>query len=323
MLKQKTLTLSQISTKRNIKFKKTDLFQSFFVLFTQNSTTISLEIQCFILYSDRMSDFLIKKRLGQLCKEGSIEEVDMINLFKEYEQDKLNNVAKEDSTARTILILGNMSLVHHVLKHKFNIEYYDESRDEISIGKLGLIRAVDTFRLDNNIKFSTYAVRVIINEMLVYYKKINTLSNMSNKNAISLEECVNAEVDEHGQLHLVDFLGEEDEGIKSIAEKDCVDRIIKTMKYLNNREQIVMLYSFGLFGYPRLKQHEIATQMGVSRGYVSGLYITGLKKLKLFALNEEELSAEQTKQKERIIKHQRDSGNQICEIGNENWCPKW
>ena len=254
-----------------------------------------------------------------MCKNGCIQESNMIELFNEYEQDNVNNVPKEDSVARTILILGNMSLVHHVIKHKLNIEYYDDNIDEISIGKLGLIKAVDTFKWDHNIKFSTYAVRVITNEILMYYKKINSVRNKSNKNAISLEECTNDEAEEQGQLYVLDFLGEDDEGLKEIVERDLIDRIMKVIPYLNAREQIVMAYSFGLYGHPRLKQHELADKMGVSRGYISGLYMRGLNKLKLFAQNEQDLSAEQLKQKQRIIKRQPKEFDKTYDASQLKW----
>ena len=270
-----------------------------------------------------MSDFLIKKRLNELCKKGCIDEDNMITLFMEYEQDIMNNVPKEDSVARTILILGNMPLVHHLLRREFNLEYYDDTADEVSVGKFALVRAVDTFKYNNNIKFSTYAGRVIINEVSMYYRKINTISNTANRNAVSLEDCVNDEQSDNEHLHVSDFLGEEDAGIKAIVDKDLVDRIMKTLHYLNNREQVVIAYSFGLFGYPRLKQREIAGRMGVSRGYIEGLYSSGIKKLKIFALNEEDLSQEQRKQKARIIKFQNIQNNQIDETTDKKWLPKW
>ncbi len=178
-----------------------------------------------------------------------------------------------DLCARDKLIEHNLRLVVYVAK-KFessgvNIE------DLISIGTIGLIKAVNTFRADKNIKLATYASRCIENEILMYLRKIN-----HQKLDISLDEPLNVDWDGN-ELLLSDVLGSDGLEINDNVEMEDERRILyQCMSELSPRERLIMNMRFGMEGQQEKTQKEVADELGISQSYISRLEKRIILKLK-------------------------------------------
>lgn len=185
-------------------------------------------------------------------------------LTKEEEQLLSEQLANGDDKAREKLIVHNLRLVVYIAK-KFessgvNIE------DLISIGTIGLIKAVNTFSPEKNIKLATYASRCIENEILMYLRKI-----ASQKMEISLDEPLNTDWDGN-ELMLADVLGSEGDEISREIEEDDEKRLVmEIIKTLPERERIIIDMRFGLGDKEELTQKEVADKLGISQSYISRL----------------------------------------------------
>lgn len=174
---------------------------------------------------------------------------------------------------RDILITHNLRLVVYIAK-KFdspgsNIE------DLISIGTIGLIKAVNTFRPDKNIKLATYASRCIENEILMHLRKFSGL-----KNEISIDEPLNVDWDGN-ELLLSDVLGSDPNEISSLIESEAEREMLKVLVHnLGEREQIIMKLRFGLSGGGEMTQKDVADHLGISQSYISRLEKRIISKLK-------------------------------------------
>ena len=169
-----------------------------------------------------------------------------------------------DPDARTALIEHNLRLVVYIAK-KFEgtgtgIE------DLISIGTIGLCKAVGTFRSDKNIKLATYASRCIENEILMHLRK------QSGKGGeVSLDEPLNVDFDGN-ELLLLDILGSEEEGIVyEIEQREEREAIRRAVAALNERERLIIELRYGLGGREEMTQKEVATYLGISQSYISRL----------------------------------------------------
>ena len=169
-----------------------------------------------------------------------------------------------DPDARTALIEHNLRLVVYIAK-KFEgtgtgIE------DLISIGTIGLCKAVGTFRSDKNIKLATYASRCIENEILMYLRK------QSGKGGeVSLDEPLNVDFDGN-ELLLSDILGSEEEGIVyEIEQREEREAIRRAVAALDERERLIIELRYGLGGREEMTQKEVATYLGISQSYISRL----------------------------------------------------
>lgn len=185
-------------------------------------------------------------------------------LSKEEEQELSEKLADGDEKAREKLITHNLRLVVYIAK-KFessgvNIE------DLISIGTIGLIKSVNTFRPDKNIKLATYASRCIENEILMYLRKI-----ASQKLEISLDEPLNTDWDGN-ELMLSDVLGSDgDEISREVEENDEKAVLLKVIENLPRREREIVDMRFGLGEKRELTQKEVADKLGISQSYISRL----------------------------------------------------
>ena len=245
-----------------------------------------------------MEDWKIEKRLKQLSKNGFLTKQSIELLFEEFKNDKINNVPSEESEARTILILGNIKLVYFVLTEKLGLKYVDESMDEFTIGKMGLIKAIDTFNKDYGAKFSTYAIPVIKSSIFMYYRTLNDKSHQIEREKLSLEDVIHT--DENGDdLTYNEVLGEDDEYICQIPDKDLMGRLLDNLKCLSSNEQLMIIHYFGLFGKMQLNQGQIGEMLHTSRSNVTRKIQKALKKLKVMTINEQDLTTE-----ERFIKYQ-------------------
>ena len=180
------------------------------------------------------------------------------------EQSALEALEMGDEGAKQRLIEHNLRLVVFISRRFENTGIYLE--DLISIGTIGLIKAISTYRLDKNIKLATYASRCIENEILMYIRK-----TANQKTEISLDEPINMDYDGN-ELLLSDILGT-DENVVTGALEDDVDLQIlrKALTELPQREREIMQMRYGLAGRKELTQKEVAQKMGISQSYISRL----------------------------------------------------
>ena len=177
--------------------------------------------------------------------------------------------------ARQILIERNLRLVAFIARRYENPPTAGVNiEDLISIGTLGLIKAVNTFRSDKNIKLATYASRCIENEILMYFRKV------SGKQEVSLDEPLNTDPD-GGELLLSDVLGSDDPPM-SQAMEEAEERLAlrRAVAALEERERLIIRLRFGLDGAQELTQNEVADLLGISQSYISRLEKKILRKLR-------------------------------------------
>ena len=180
------------------------------------------------------------------------------------ERKALEDLAQGDEQAKQLLIERNLRLVVFIARRFENTGINLE--DLISIGTIGLIKAIGTYRGDRNIKLATYASRCIENEILMYIRKI-----ANQRNEISLDEPINMDYDGN-ELLLSDILGTDDDIVSSALEDDvdlCLLR--KAVLELPDREREIIQMRFGLNGVKELTQKEVAQKMGISQSYISRL----------------------------------------------------
>lgn len=244
-----------------------------------------------------MKDWIIEKRLIELNQNGKTIAENNKELFKEYHQDMLNGVSQDESEARALLILINSSLSKYILLHKFGLSEDCEGQEESAVCKIGLIKAIDSFNLDKGVGFSTYAVKVIQNELLMYYRNLKRFSN-----TISIEDCMMENFRGEPKIQYSHNFSENADFVDDIAEMDEFECQYENFIHLNPLEQRVVIYTFGLFNNPKLKQREIAIKIDKSRTRVSRLLCSAMEKLKILAVDENMLSEEQIVIKNKILK---------------------
>ena len=186
-------------------------------------------------------------------------------LTKAEEEDCIKRF-NNDKSAREQLILHNMRLVAHVTK-KYSVNE-DESEELISIGTVGLIKAVSSFKADYGSRFATYAIRCIENEILMYYR-----SKKKTKSDVSLFEPIGTDK-EGNQIQLIDVSN-------NILKNESIDKLNKYIKeVLSEREYYILVQRYGLLGHEEMTQRQIAKILGISRSYVSRIEKRALDKLK-------------------------------------------
>lgn len=180
---------------------------------------------------------------------------------------------RNDENARNTLIVHNLRLVVYIAKKYESTGVGIE--DLISIGSIGLIKSVNTFSPDKNIKLATYASRCIENEILMFLRKVS-----QQKNETSIDEPLNIDWDGN-ELLLSDILGTDDDvvsrNIENEAEKDMLKQAINS---LSDREKMIMEMRFGLISGEEMTQKEVADYIGISQSYISRLEKKIIKRLK-------------------------------------------
>ena len=173
-------------------------------------------------------------------------------------------LADSDPAARQTLIERNLRLVVYIARRFENTGINIE--DLISIGTIGLIKAINTFRADKNIKLATYASRCIENEILMYLRK-----NSSQRTEVSLDEPLNTDWDGK-ELLLSDVLGTEGDVVMRPIEADVDRKLLRdAVAKLSGREREIITMRFGLGGRRELTQKEVADRLGISQSYISRL----------------------------------------------------
>lgn len=193
-------------------------------------------------------------------------------LRAEEEQDCLARMAEGDAAARDMLIEHNLRLVAHIVK-----KYYADPADQddlISIGTIGLIKAVGSYRPDKGVRLATYAARCIENEILMHFR-----AGRKSQGEVSLDETQDADGD-GSSLALLDMISVEDERLHQVEMSDryqkmycCLDRCLEP------RERDILTLRYGLGGGDPMTQREIAAAKGISRSYVSRIEKKALAKL--------------------------------------------
>ncbi len=190
-------------------------------------------------------------------------------------QEETRLLEENSDAARSTLIVHNLRLVVYIARKFDNVSVGIE--DLISIGTIGLIKAVNTFCADRNIKLATYASRCIENEILMYLRK-----SSNQKNEISIDEPLNVDWDGN-ELLLSDILGSEgDEVGRDVEMEDERHQLLTFVGGLPARERQIMEMRFGMNGYNEYTQSEVADTLGISQSYISRLekrIIIKLKKL--------------------------------------------
>lgn len=201
-------------------------------------------------------------------------------LSQKEETDCLERLKQGDLGAKEELILHNMRLVAHVAKKYQSSE--DEMEDLISIGTIGLLKAVSTFDYNFGNRFATYAIRCIENELLMYFRKTKKI-----KVEVSLFEPIGTDK-EGKQIHLMEVLLVDDMDVSKQMEKNRDITLIKKRidEVLSEREAMIIKKRYGLFGEREQTQREIAASLGISRSYVSRIEKRALEKLKKMLLQE-------------------------------------
>lgn len=194
-------------------------------------------------------------------------------LSKQQEEEILLEIENDNFERRELLVVHNLRLVVYIARKFENTGVGIE--DLISIGTIGLIKAVNTFRPSKKIKLATYASRCIENEILMYLRK-----TASRKNEMSIDEPLNVDWDGN-ELLLGDVLGSDSDSVnRNIEYQDEKRRILSLVKQLSDRERQIMTMRFGLFGSKEYTQKQVADMMGISQSYISRLEKRIVQKLK-------------------------------------------
>lgn len=193
-------------------------------------------------------------------------------LEPEAERQYLQAWAEGDKNARLKLIEHNLRLVAHIVK-KFENSGPDRE-DLISIGTIGLIKAINTFDLSKNIKLTTYAARCIENEVLMFLR-----STKNSRTEVSLNDPIGSDK-EGNQITLLETLGSDGTEILETVESKDDERLLHlSLKTLSPKERYIIIQRYGLCGAEEHTQREIARQLGISRSYVSRIEKKALQKL--------------------------------------------
>ena len=189
------------------------------------------------------------------------------------EQEALEALERGDENAKQTLVEHNLRLVVYIARRFENPGINIE--DLISIGTIGLMKAVGTYRLEKKIKLATYASRCIENEILMYIRK-----TANQKTEISLDEPINMD-GEGNELLLADILGTDEDAISRPLEEDVDKKVLRqALETLPPREQEIVFLRFGLEGRRELTQKEVAQAMGISQSYISRLEKRILQRLR-------------------------------------------
>lgn len=188
------------------------------------------------------------------------------------ERELFAKMKKGDESARAKLIEHNLRLVAHIVR-----KYYFASKNQddlISIGSIGLVKAIDSFDASNGARFATYGAKCIQNEILMYFRAQKKLSN-----EVSINETI--DIDRDGNpLTYEDIISCDDTIAEDIERKLRTQKAIRLIsEVLNKRERIVMVLRYGLNNKPAMTQRDVAKKLGISRSYVSRIEKSALKKL--------------------------------------------
>lgn len=211
----------------------------------------------------KLVEFIFKLfKVNHVCLYvGAVDKL-LPPLSKDEELDLARRMNAGDKEARDKLIEHNLRLVVFLAKKYENTGY--ELEDLVSIGTVGLIKGIDTYKVDKNIKLATYVSRCIANEILMFLRK-----NKKRRTEISLEETLNYDA-EGNTLCLEDVIGTDEDIVATSFEKMIDKRFLESeLNNLNDREKMIMSLRYGLNNKEEYTQKEVATMLGISQSYIS------------------------------------------------------
>ena len=220
-----------------------------------------------------MFELLTSLIKGLILFTGSYSNTVFLDPLSREEEEKYIKLLEEnDTNARNKLIEHNLRLVAHIVK-KFDNNIND-SDDLISIGTIGLIKGIDSYKSDKNIRLTTYVARCIENEILMYYRSIKKYQN-----TVSLNDSIGYDKDGN-KIMLIDVLKDNHKSLEeSLALKENINLINKYLGKLNSREQEIIIKRYGLNNKKAMTQKEIAKNMHISRSYVSRIEKRAISKI--------------------------------------------
>ncbi len=184
-------------------------------------------------------------------------------LSAKQEKELLHKMKQEnDTSARNDLVEHNLRLVSHIIKKYY--ANYDEQEDLISIGTIGLIKAIDSFDADKGARLATYAARCIENEILMHYR-----SRKKDSNVVSINEPIDTD-SEGNPLTLIDIISVDDTICDDLDRKNKTTQLYEMIKNMSDeRDKEIIIKRYGLYNQKEMTQNEIAKDLGISRSYVS------------------------------------------------------
>lgn len=201
---------------------------------------------------------------------------EVLSYEEEIELLKLSKLKNKE--ARDKLIEHNMRLVAYIVR-KFD-NYKDEKDDLLSIGAFGLIKAIDTYKLDSEVRLATYAARCIENEILMYIR-----ANKKHKSTTSIYTTIGQDK-EGNEIHIMDVIVDpKSQTIDNLISDENIKTVKEALSILNDRELEILEKRFGLNGKDILTQKEISDELNISRSYVSRIEKRALTKLYLYIKN--------------------------------------
>ena len=194
------------------------------------------------------------------------------------EEDKLIDLSfKGDNSARNKLIEHNLRLVVFLAKRYENTKV--DLEDLVSIGSIGLIKGINTFSKDKNIRLATYCSRCIDNEILMFLRKTK-----KSKTDISFEESLSFDADGN-ELHLEDILGTEKDIVTKPLDEELDKQLLRNeLEKLDSRDKEIMCLRYGLYGYSEMTQKDVADKLKISQSYISRIEKKVINKLKTVIL---------------------------------------
>lgn len=195
------------------------------------------------------------------------------SLSPEEEQYYLQQYLEGDLEAKHILIERNLRLVAHVIKKYQHLE--ENQEDLISIGTIGLIKGITTFKAEKGARLATYAARCVENEILMYFR-----SQKKSSQDVSLSDYIETGND-GAALSLMDVVSDEEDLLETVSRREEIRKMMKAVDCcLTDQEQQVIQLRYGLGGTPARRQREVAAITGISRSYVSRIEKRALEKLR-------------------------------------------
>ena len=194
-------------------------------------------------------------------------------LSKEEEMLYIEKSINGDTFARDKLIEHNLRLVVFLAKKYENTGV--DLEDLVSIGSIGLIKGINTYKMDKNIKLATYASRCIDNEILMFLRK-----NKKRRSEVSFEDSLSFD-SEGNELHLEDILGTDSDIVTKGLENETEKKLLyNEISKLNKRDKEIMMLRYGLFGRREMTQKDIASKLGISQSYISRIEKKVIRRLK-------------------------------------------
>ena len=220
----------------------------------------------------KLKNLIIKIFTQEVFYVGSADKLPA-PLSKEEEILYVTKSMAGDEFARAKLIEHNLRLVVFLAKKYENTKV--DLEDLVSIGTIGLIKGVNTYKLDKNIKLATYASRCIDNEILMFLRK-----NKKRKGEVSFEDSLSYDA-EGNELHLEDILGTEPDIVtKGLEEETNKKLLYEEINHLNDRDKEIMVLRYGLYNNEEKTQKEVAEMLGISQSYISRIEKKVIRRLR-------------------------------------------